>query len=265
LRTKTYNNPPLSRRELALVSTWERERRSRIRLGELRSTVGAVAPSVAHRLARKGVLQRIGRGIYLIRPVRLLARPSSGSAAAALAALFEDKPYYLGGLWALSLHRLTTQAHLSNIDVFAPQRGRTRQILNARVTFHALPKASFSFGVRDVQMEGANIRVSDPERTVLDLLDHPAAAGGTRRTVRLAASALPRLNRKTLIQYAAQWGRTSTCQRLGVLLERAGARGNALRPLMQRAAETKSLLSLIADAPRAGRVNARWRIVENDR
>jgi predicted transcriptional regulator of viral defense system len=70
----------LSARETALLSSWERERRSRITLRDLQKIVGSNAGRVAERMAQKGALERIGRGIYAVRPFRALTRRSSSSA-----------------------------------------------------------------------------------------------------------------------------------------------------------------------------------------
>ena len=51
---------------------------------------------------------------------------------------------------------------------------------------------------------------------------------------------------------------------LGLLLERLGAPPRSLAPLDRRVRETASLLSMLPDSPRTGRVNPRWRVVEND-
>ena len=116
-----------------------------------------------------------------------------------------------------------------------------------------------------VQLEGAEVRVSDPERTVLDSLDYPRLFGGIDRSVSLVSEALPSLDRQRLIAYAARGSRLSTCQRLGVLLERTGTPARQLAPLRRRVRQTRSLLSVLPDAPRRGRVNRLWSVVENDR
>src|SRR5262245_59009991 len=114
---ETYKE--LSRREVALLSRWERARRSFITTDEIREAVGPEAAyNVAKALHRKGVLQRLQRGIYLIRPLRSILDPVSSSAPAAVGALLHAEPYYLGGLWAFTFHRLTGQQYVSLIDAF---------------------------------------------------------------------------------------------------------------------------------------------------
>src|SRR4051794_11642153 len=100
----------LSRREVTLLSDWKRERRLMVTIQDIAQRVGDdVAAKVAHRLVRKGALQRRRRGSYLIRPFRSLGRATQPSTAVSVEALLRDEPHYLGGLWALSIHRFTEQ------------------------------------------------------------------------------------------------------------------------------------------------------------
>src|SRR5262249_43390382 len=96
-------------------------------------------------------------------------------------------------------------------------------------------------------------------------LDFPRVVGGIREALHLVGPALARLDLTRLVTYAARGSRASTCQRLGVLLERQGVSERLLTPLKERANETDALLSMIRDEPRVGGVNKPWRVVETDR
>lgn len=259
------NKVPLSGRETALLATWERERARRVTLRELRDLLGpSAARETAKGLVRKGLLERVAPGIFLIHPLRSLARRQAISSAVATAAILAEEPYYLGGWWALSLHRLRQQFYSSRLDAYVTRERRSRVLSGARIVFHVLPGAAFTYGVQTVTFEGTAVQVSDPERTVLDALDYPKTFGGVRETLRLVRPSLPRLDRQRLIDYAARGSRTSTCQRLAVLLERLDTPRQDLEPLGRRIGETTTLLSMLPDAPRVGPVHAAWRVVEND-
>ncbi|MFN0061254.1 MAG: type IV toxin-antitoxin system AbiEi family antitoxin [Myxococcaceae bacterium] len=260
-----YNSTTLSKRETLLLADWERARRSRVALGEIVSSVGTrAAPDVVRGLVRKRVLERIGRGVYVIRPLRALSRPNVFSSSSLVASLLEGKPYYLGGLWALSLHGLTTQVHGAILDVYVPRPLKPRELGNARVRFHKLRPDAFTYGLTETTVEGRPTRVSDPERTLLDALDYPQPLGGMRPALTLVTEALARVNHRRLIAHAVKGSRTSTCQRLGLLLERAGVSTRTLAPVRARTAESRSLLSMLPGAPRRGPVHATWQVVEND-
>ncbi len=259
----TYT-PSLSRREASLLAEWERARRSSITLDELRRSVGPPAKDVVKSLLRKRVIERIGPGIYLVKPLRSLHRPSAPSPLVAIATLLRGQPYYLGGLWAFTHHRLTTQQYVSALDVFVTRRRTRREIGGKRVAFHVLPARLLSYGLTTVTTEGVELRTSGVERTLLDLLDRPLLAGNMTHALALFEEGLPKADLATLVEHARRGSRSSTCQRLGVLLERRHAPKSLQRALLKKIAGTRSLLSMQPDGPRVGHVNRTWRVVEND-
>ena len=139
--TLIYNSS-LSRREVALLAGWERERRAFVTLDDIRRMVGvAVARDVASRLVAKKALERIGRGRYLVRPLRTQSRPTATSAAVQAAVLLQGDPYYLGGLWALTFHRLSEQQYVSVLDAFVDRRRTGRRLGGAQLVFHRVRSA----------------------------------------------------------------------------------------------------------------------------
>jgi predicted transcriptional regulator of viral defense system len=258
-------NRTLSPREVRLLADWERERRLIVTLQDIAKRVGdAAAAKVAHRLVRKGALRRLRRGSYLVQPFRSLGRATQPSTAVSLEALLRDEPHYLGGLWALSVHGFTEQRYASLLDAFVTHRLAGRWMGAARVRFHMRAEEAFQYGITTVEMEGLAVHVSDRERTFLDVLDHPRIFGGLGRALGIAREHLRKMNDRRLVEYAVRGSRPSTCQRLGVLLEREGVSSRRLTKLRARALQTNSLLSLSPSAQRTGPVNRRWGVVEND-
>lgn len=259
------NSPALGPREVRLLAEWERERRSSVRLSDIESRVGkAAAKYVARKLVRKGALRRIRRGAYLVRPLRTLLWPSVPSTAVATAALLQSEPYYLGGLWAVSFHRLSTQRYANVVDAFVTHRLAPRPLGPGKVRFHALSRRLLEYGVTSAEIEGIPVRVSDPERTLLDALDRPRLFGGLGSALSLFVENLSRADRKRLVGYAASGSKPTTRQRLGLLLERAGASSRLVAPLHPGVSKPGSLLSMNPEKRRKGPINGRWGVVEND-
>ncbi len=256
---------PLSSRERLILAEWERARASRVTRADVARRWGAEkADKITSGLVRKGALRRVGRGIFLIIPFRAQARPSTPSAAAIVAALLSDEPYYLSGLWALTFHRLTLQQYTTRMDAFVARSHQPRTLANARVRFHRVPPSRIAKASEVTSLEGSPARVSTKEGTLLDLLDYPDMAGATHASLGLVKPALGQVDLEELARLAAAISRSSTCQRLGVLLERAGVNPSRLAALRRRALGTLSLTSMMPGTPRRGQVNARWRVVEND-
>jgi predicted transcriptional regulator of viral defense system len=260
---RSYNEG-LSAREVTLLARWERDRLQAVTLAELAREFGIErARYIARSLVRKQVLQRLQRGSFLIRPMRALSRPSTRSTAALTATLLRNEPYYLGGLWAVSTHRLSEQRYASICDAFVRRRLAARRLGPGRVRFHQRSLAKLEYGVEQLRIEDTEVRVSDLERTVLDALDHPRLFGGLERSMELLMTHLKKLDARKLVDYAVKGSRSSTCQRLGVVLERNGVSPRSLAALHRKARRTRSVLSLFPDGGRQGPLNLRWNVVEN--
>jgi predicted transcriptional regulator of viral defense system len=262
--TKDYNAPLSSRERLALAE-WERARVSRVTRAEVAARWGNdKTDKITSALVRKGALRRVGRGIFLVVPLRAQTKPSTSSAAVTVAALLQDEPYYLGGLWALTYWRLTAQQYTAQIDAFVVRSHQPRTLANARVRFHRAPASRIDEICERAFVEGASVNLSTREGTLLDLLDYSDLAGAMHAALGFVEVALDQVDIGKLVRLAATISRPSTCQRLGVLLERRGVALPRLAPLRRRASATRSLTSMVPGAPRRGPVNARWRVVEND-
>ncbi|HEY5242842.1 MAG TPA: type IV toxin-antitoxin system AbiEi family antitoxin [Polyangiaceae bacterium] len=266
--SSTYSEyiAPLSSRERLVLAEWERARVTRVTRRDVAGRWGAAkADKITSALVRKGALRRVGKGIFLVVPLRAQARATTPSAAALVAALLSDEPYYLGGLWALTHHRLTLQQYATRVDAFVARDHQPRTLANAHVRFHRVPPSRIADGHEVVSIEGSPVRVSTREETLLDLLDYPDMAGATRAALALVEPALGHVDLGKLVRRASAVARSSSCQRLGVLLERMGVNASKLAALRRRAMATQSLTSMVPGTPRRGQVNTRWRVVENDR
>lgn len=117
----------------------------------------AAGAKVVSSMARKGALDRVGRGVYVVRPLRALAEPWALSALVGVAHLLGDERYYVGGPAALTLHRLTGQLFTSRLDVYVRRQRRSRTVGNARVVFHIAAEWAFAFGLTTVRIEGVEV------------------------------------------------------------------------------------------------------------
>lgn len=259
----TYKTPRLSSSEVTLLSELDRRHQTRITTGEAKDIVGTAAAKVVAGMARKGVIDRVGRGIYVIRPLRAVGRPWSVSAYAAVEQALSGKRHYIGGLAALTVHRLTAQMHASVVDVFLAGRMTPQIIANARIRFHSVPASELEIGLASVIVEQVPVWMSDPERTLVDALNYPYAFGGVAQGVRAVDNALRKVNLDQLVAYAVKLSGMSSLQRLGVLMERHGAPAHHLARIEAEVRDTKNVPAMIP-GPRRGPVNPRWHISEND-
>ena len=206
LMTRNGTNPQASYNtgfsplEVRLLGEWELARKRWVTIDDIRKEVGNVpAAKVASALARKGALVRLKRGLYLIRPFRLIQSRAATSASVSLEVMLHGEPHY-GGLWAFSQNSLTEQLYWSNLDVFVARPHRAAHVPGANVSFHVVPRDSLEFGVVNEVIEGMHVPMSDPERTLADLLERPRIAGGLRPAMRLFTLGLPRVIQREAVK-----------------------------------------------------------------
>lgn len=188
------------------------------------STLGMTHPAAARRLAawsRSGWIARVRRGSYVPVPIESastdIALDDPWSVATAMFA-----PCYIGG-WSAAEHWGLTEQMFRTICVMTATRPRERKpvLRKAHFELHTVPAANF-VGLKPVWRGGARVQVSDPARTLIDMLIDPALAGGIRHLVEMLGSLLREQPKEAakLGAYAGKLGIGSVFKRLGFLLQR---------------------------------------------
>jgi predicted transcriptional regulator of viral defense system len=128
-------------------------------------------------------------------------------------------PCYIGG-WSAATHWGLSEQLFRSTLVVTTRRPRTRRV-DARGTVFVLRTVGEKamFGLKPIWRGKARVNVSDPTRTMLDLLDTPALGGGIRSVLDMLKSWLASEYRdpKLLIRYADQLGNKAVFKRLGFL------------------------------------------------
>lgn len=130
-------------------------------------------------LARRGWLSRVRRGLYVAVPLDT-RRPGEWTEDAWVVAERTFNPCYIGGWSACQYWGLTDQVFRTVLVVTGRKvRGRELVIQDTpyRVTVRSEEKL---FGTTMVWREQVRVPVSDPSRTIVDLLDDPTLGGGVR-------------------------------------------------------------------------------------
>ena len=173
------------------------------------------------RWAKKGWLSRVRRGLYV--PVPLESRTTDiplEDAWVIAARLYS--PCYIGG-WSTAEQWDLTEQIFRTIVVMTTQRPRDRKP-SIKGTDFLLRTVSDKamFGLKPVWREQVKVDVSDPTRTILDMLSDPQLGGGIRSTVDMFNKYLQSemKNLDLLIDYADKLGNGAVFKRLGFLLER---------------------------------------------
>lgn len=186
--------------------------------------LGMTPAAAGRRLAawsRAGWLARVRRGAYVPVPIESesadIALEDSWSVATAM-----FSPCYIGG-WSAAEHWGLTEQIFRSLCVMTATRPRDRKpvLRKARFELHTVPATNF-VGLKTVWRGGTRVQVSDPARTLIDMLADPALAGGIRHLAEMLGSLLhdqPKEAAK-LGTYAGKLGIGSVFKRLGFLLQR---------------------------------------------
>ncbi|MBA2312293.1 MAG: hypothetical protein H0V97_05775 [Actinobacteria bacterium] len=172
-------------------------------------------------------------------------------------------PCYVGG-WSACEHWGLTEQIFNEIALVTAKPIRKRRQTIQGTNFRVKAVASDQiFGTKTVWRNQSRVEVSDPSRTVIDMLDDPSFGGGIRHVVHaLREYFAEHFDREGLLEYAERRGNRSVYKRLGYLIE---SRGFASDELTDVCAERMStgVVDLDPSAPKVGRIVKRWNMRVN--
>ena len=222
------------------------------------------AAVLLHRLATKGVLERVGHGKYAVVATEVLYERKTkgvdlrGTLHALMTSFGLADQYYIGFQSAAQLHGAAHQ------QPFVLQVASVRQRLPTNVGQETIQfvkvMPSRVFGIEDRRYRDALVRVSDRERTALDLIDRANLGGGIEEAARTVGALLTDGDVGRLAEYAARLQRHSTAQRLGLILERLDLDIPASITTALLDLRGSSLVLLEPSGSRTGPIDRRWRV-----
>ena len=217
------------------------------------------AAKMLSRWSKKGWLSRVRQGLYI--PVPLESRTADIP--------LEDpwpiaerlySPCYIGG-WSAAEHWDLTEQIFRTVVVLTTQKPRDRTPKFKETDFLVRTVSEKAmFGLKPVWRGRVKVSVSDPARTLVDMLSVPSLGGGIRPTVDVLNNYLGSENGDPglLIEYADRLGNGAVFKRLGFLLERIAPENSLFIDACRKRITTgnaKLDLNLGAD-----RLITRWRL-----
>jgi len=185
----------------------------------LESTNADTAKALA-RWSKQGWLSRIKRGVYVPVPVESISSNRAlEDAWVVVPELFG--PAYIGG-WSAAEHWDLTEQVFRDICVFT-----TRSVARRHQVIHAIPfvvthvSADQLFGTKSVWRKEKKLAVSDPTRTIVDMLSSPWTGGGIEHVIDCFKQYLKseHVDAEKLIAYADRLRNAAVFKRLGFLAE----------------------------------------------
>ncbi|MDP2957763.1 MAG: type IV toxin-antitoxin system AbiEi family antitoxin domain-containing protein [Longimicrobiales bacterium] len=214
-------------------------------------------------LAGRGWLTRVRPGLYATVPLEAF-NPSEWTEDPWVVAAQVFGPCYVGG-WSACEHWGLTDQLFRDVVILSTRWQRHRSPVIQGTSYRVkVIKQERMFGTRIVWRGGVRIQVSDPARTVLDLLDDPGLGGGIRHIGEIVRTWFEGESRNDdiLLEYAERLGNRSVYKRLGFLIERLhiqapAALGEARRRM------SKGVVRLDPTGPEGGRRVSRWNLIAN--
>ncbi len=237
-----------------------------VTVAEAAGLLGLKRTTAARLLAHwqaQGWVRRARRGLYVLVPLGAEGRVGVVAdpwvvIARALA------PCYIGG-WSACEHWGLTEQIFRSIVVFTAKPVRPREGEIGGVRYLARVVASERlFGTRRVWRDQIAVDVSDPSRTIVDILYVPALGGGVRHVSEIIRAYFRSDHRsdRQLFEYGRRLGNQAVFKRLGFLVEHLGIGAPELVSQCH-GARSAGYVRLDPSGPARGRLVRRWGLQVN--
>lgn len=248
-----------------LVTTLHERSRTIFRLTDVRKITGlseASARSFVRKLVNRGVATRLKPGLFALVPFELgRERQYMGSPLVVAREIMSRAAYYVSHGTAMEIHAMMTQPQLV-ITVSTPKPRRPLSALGVEFRFVRCQRRHL-FGLTEHWVtKQEKVRVSDPERTIVDGLKQPEYCGGVSEVAKGLWMRRQDLQVDKLVAYAKRIRVGAVVRRLGFLLETYEM---VERPDLERLRRglTATYVRLDPVLPAEGKRLRRWRLQLN--
>lgn len=178
------------------------------------------AAKLLSRWKQQGWLRRIGHGLYVPVPLDLASSEQVLSDPWVLVPTLFNQ-CYIGG-WSAAHHWELTEQLFNETLVFTTKRATRKRVIAQGAAFelHRVKPARL-FGLKSMWRGSVKVSISDPPRTLIDMIAAPEVGGGIDHVADSLAAYFQRkkADRNLLIKYAEQFHNGVIFKRLGYLAE----------------------------------------------
>ncbi|MDR1942394.1 MAG: hypothetical protein LBQ47_08720 [Endomicrobium sp.] len=215
-----------------------------------------------YRLKQKKILRPLKRGLYTFNPIETMPVGMKLPDLAVADVYMEGKEYYVGYLSLFNWYGFSEQLFQ---DVYVINTGRSfeKYIDNIRFNFIKVKK-EFMYGIIEKQIAGGKVRITDKERTMIDLLYWNKAVGGINPAIKTVEEIIKekKCDIQKFIDYAVKYPRPTIRKIIGVILDKAGISETLTNPLYETIKDTS--LTSAKWNKRTGTKNNKWKVIIND-
>ncbi len=254
----------LSSKERELISIFSANERITVNADdviEFRSCSRTTANIILSRLAQKGWLQRVRRGVYSIVPLSsLTSNPVIEEVWPLATKLFE--PAYISG-WSAAEHWDLTEQIFNSVSLVTQrsQRKSIQTIGGVKIRIRVLKKEQF-FGMKTVWFGSNQVKIADPSKLIIDIMDMPDFGGGGRHSIDIVRAYWRSeiYNSEKILEYAICYGRGTVMKRLGFLAETLNAPVSKKWLQKCRKYQSAGISNLDPKSPPVGKIASKWNL-----
>jgi predicted transcriptional regulator of viral defense system len=265
--TEQYNKAKqyLSPRETEVIARLSYEKASLItqeQFDQYFKFPKSIREKVIFRLKKKGILNAVKRGVYFYSPLESGPAGSNINEFLVPPVFFPKGNYYVGYSTMYNYYGFTDQI-FQVMYILNTSLQREKTIGGMQFRMIQIP-AKRMYGIEKMTIRNTKVCVSDRERTIVDLVYFPEPVGGLKRAFEILKeqARAKETDIAKLIKYAARFPNPSLRKRIGFILEQAGIKNKELTPLL-KTIKKSSLVTLYPSKSRAGRINNKWKVIEN--
>jgi predicted transcriptional regulator of viral defense system len=241
------------------------------RLSETQSQSAKQIRETLSALARGGWIARLKRGLYVVQSPLFAEKLHPFALADALV-----EPAAISHWSALAHHGLTTQIP-TMVQASTPQkvvtpemrkgaayrpRGRSVwSVLGVEIEFISVQQKHFYGFMQEWVSSWHRVKITDKERTCLDMITRPDIFGGIRFAIETLEMHVAAMDVDQLVAYALRYDVGSVIKRTGWILEAIGVQKRLLEPL--REYPVQNYYPLDTQQTWRGTPDTRWRIMQN--
>lgn len=209
---------------------------------------------ILSRLEKKGWIERIEKGKYMIIP--LGAEKGKYTLNEFVIGSLLVNPYSVAYWSALNFYGLTEQIpNTVFLQTTSRKKKQATEVFGVRYRIVKIKEEKF-FGIRNEWIENTQVHITDKEKTLLDCLDKPQYCGGVIEVAK-ALKYGSELDKKKLVDYAQKLNNSGVIRRLGYLCDLFAIDIGIPK------IKTRNYLLLDPTMSHKGQKNAKWRLIMN--
>ena len=187
--------------------------------GKITGLSPALASSLLHKAAGRGLVSRLKPGVFVIIPPELGSTAEyAGDPYLTAVRLAGAAPCFVSHASAMEIHRMVTQPQLV-VFASSSRRIRRRRLHGTEFRFVFVKPEDYFGTTTHWITKQEKIDISDLERTVIDGLRQPEYCGGVTEIAKSLWMRHQDMQAARLVDYALRLGNGAVARRLGYLLE----------------------------------------------